>query len=57
MTEMADEFMQMDHEKRMTKRDKARAKFVKEFKRKQLIKKNLKNTLTAERERFLDFEE
>lgn len=54
---MADEYMQMEHEKRMTKRDKARAKFVKEFKRKQLAKKNLKNQIITEREKFLDIEE
>jgi hypothetical protein len=33
--EMAEDFMQMDHEKRMSKRDKARADFVKKFRMKQ----------------------
>ena len=30
--EMAEDFMQMEHERKMSKRDKARAKFVKQFK-------------------------
>jgi hypothetical protein len=34
VNEMAEDFMAMDHEKKMSKRDRARAKFVKEFKRK-----------------------
>ena len=57
VTDMAEDFMQMDHEKRMSKRDKARKKFIANFKRQQAIKKNLKNTLIAERERLLDIEE
>lgn len=57
VTEMAEDFMQMEHEKKMSKREKSRKKFISEFKRQQAIKKNLKNTLIAERERFLDMEE
>ena len=34
VNEMAEDYLAMDHEKKMTKRDRARAKFVKEFKRK-----------------------
>ena len=34
VSEMAEDFMQMEMEKRMTKRDKARRKFIAGFKRK-----------------------
>lgn len=44
----------MEHEKKMSRRDRARAAFVRDFKKKQLIKSSLKNTVTAERERILD---
>lgn len=47
----------MEHEKKMSRRDRARAAFVRDFKRKQLIKSSLKNTVTAERERILDIQE
>ena len=47
----------MDHEKKMSRRDRARAAFVKDFKRKQLIKSSLKNTVIAERERIMDIQE
>ena len=32
VSEMAEEYMQMEHEKRMTRRDKARKKFAAKFK-------------------------
>ena len=44
-------------EKKMSRRDKARRDFIRNFKLKQLSKKSLKNTIIAERERFLDFQE
>jgi len=54
---MAEGFMQMDHEKKMSKRDKARAEFVKQFRKKQEQKANLKNIIITERERYLDIHE
>ena len=54
---MAENFMAMDMEKRMTSRDKARRDFIRNFKKKQAIKRSAKNTIIAEREKFLDFRE
>ena len=51
---MAEDYMQMAHEKKMSRRDKARRQFIKNFKLKQAQKKSLKNTLITEREKFLD---
>ena len=52
---MAENYMSMEHEKRMSSRDKARRDFVRNFKRTQAIKGSVKNTIIAEREKFLDF--
>lgn len=57
VNEMAEDYMAMDHEKKMSKRDRARAKFVKDFKMKQMVKRSAKNTFIAERERFMDIQE
>ena len=57
VSEMADEFMRMEHEKKMSRRDRARKKFAAKFKLEQAKKRGLKNIMTAERERFLDIEE
>lgn len=55
--ELAEDFLQTATEKKMSRRDKARRDFIRNFKLKQLSKKSLKNTIIAERERFLDFQE
>ena len=55
--EMAEDFMQMEHERKMSKRDKARAKFVRQFRIKQKQKQGLKNMAITERERYLDIRE
>ena len=55
--EMHEEFMLVSHERMMTKRDRARIQFIKEFRLKQIKKSNLRNIVTAERERFLDMQE
>lgn len=47
----------MDHEKKMSRRDRARADFVRNFKIKQLKKSTLKNQVIAERERIMDIQE
>lgn len=57
VNEMADNFMAMDHEKRMSARDKARRDFVRNFKKQQAIKSSAKNMIIAEREKWLDFQE
>ena len=57
VNEMAEDFMAMKHEKMMSKREKSRRDFVRNFKKKQAIKKSLKNTIIAERERYLDMQE
>lgn len=57
VNEMAENYMSMDHEKRMSARDKARRDFVRNFKQQQAIKRSAKNTFIAEREKFLDFQE
>ena len=57
VNEMAEEFMQMDVEKKMSRRDKARKKFIHNFKMKQARQTGMKNMIIAEREKFLDFEE
>ena len=41
----------------MSKRDKARAQFVRNYNKKMAIKYSVRNTLTMERERFLDIQE
>lgn len=46
-----------DHIRKMSKRDLARARYVQDFRRKQHIKKNLKNQITVELEKMKDFEE
>ena len=43
VNEMAEDYMQMEHEKKMSKRDKARKKFVDGFKLKQAKKASLRN--------------
>ena len=55
--ELAENLMPMEHERRMTKRDKARRAFVNDFNRKQKQKRGVKNIAEAERERFLDMRE
>ena len=55
--ELSEEFMVADHIRKMSKRDLARARFVQEFRRKQAIKKSLKNSVTVELEKMKDFEE
>lgn len=55
--ELGEDLMQMQHEKKMSRRDKARSAFVREFRKKQEIKANLHNTLTMEREKWLDIQE
>ena len=57
VNDMAENYMAMDMEKRMTSRDKARRDFIRNFKKKQAIKRSTKNTIIAEREKFLDFRE
>mmetsp|Transcript_11968 Transcript_11968/g.20207 ORF Transcript_11968/g.20207 Transcript_11968/m.20207 type:complete len:340 (-) Transcript_11968:600-1619(-) len=57
MGEMAESFMQMDMERKMSRRDKARAKFVRDHKIKQLKKKNLRNVIITEQEHYYDFRE
>ena len=57
VNDMAENYMAMDMEKRMTSRDKARRDFIQNFKKKQAIKRSTKNTIIAEREKFLDFRE
>jgi len=47
----------MDFEKKMSRRDKARVKFIRAHKIKQAKKANLKNIITTAREEFLDREE
>ena len=47
----------MDHEKKMSRRDRARADFVRNFKIKQLKKSTPKNQVIAERERIMDIQE
>jgi len=47
----------MEHERRMSKRDKARRKFVNEFNLKQKQKRGLKNMAETENERFMDMRE
>ena len=55
VNDMAENFMAMAHEKKMSARDKARRDFVRNFKKTQAIKRSAKNTIIAEREKFLDF--
>ena len=52
-----EDFLKPDYLKKMSKRDLARANFVKNFRKKQAIKKSVKNTLTVEMEKMKDFEE
>lgn len=54
VNEMADDFMAMHHEKLMSKRDKARRDFIRKHKKQQAIKRSLRKTMIAEREKFLD---
>ena len=54
---MAEDFMATHMEKAMSKKDRARTKFMKKHKREQMIKRSLRGTITAERERFLDIKE
>lgn len=55
VNDMAENYMAMAHEKRMSARDKARRDFVRNFKKQQAIKRSAKNTFIAEREKYLDF--
>lgn len=54
---MAEDYLQMEQERNMSKRDKARAKFIREFKQRQFEQKSLKNQVLMEREHYLDFRE
>ena len=54
---MAEEYMQMDVERRMSRRDKARRKFTRAHRVQQAKKANLRNIITAAREDFLDKQE
>ena len=57
VNEMAEEFMMTKMEKAMSKKDRARRKFVKKHQREQAIKRSLRNIVTEEREKFLDMKE
>ena len=50
--ELLEDFYRPDYLKKMSKRDLARANFIKNFRKKQAIKKSVKNTITVEMERM-----
>ena len=50
--ELLEDFLRPDYLKKMSKRDLARANFIKNFRKKQAIKKSVKNTITVEMERM-----
>ena len=55
--ELSEEFMKPEHLRKMSKRDLARAAFVREFRKKQKIKHSLKLSVEVELEKMKDFEE
>jgi len=55
--ELMEDFLVPNYIKKMSKRDMARKAFVKNFKKKQFIKKSLRNQATVEFEKMKDFEE
>lgn len=56
-SDLAENLGQMQQERKMSARDKARAKFVREHRKKEAIEGSLRNTLIMERERYLDVRE
>lgn len=44
----------MNVERKMSARDKARGKFIRSYRKKQMVNNSVKNTLIMEREHFLD---
>jgi len=55
--ELSEDFMKPEHLRKMSRRDLARAAFVREFKKKQAIKQSLKLQVEVELEKMKDFEE
>lgn len=56
-SDLSENLGQMQHERKMSARDKARSKFVKEHRKKMAIEGSIKNTLIMEREKYLDMRE
>jgi hypothetical protein len=54
---MSEDYMQNEVERRMSKRDKARAKFVQQYRHQQRIKNSPKNQVTTAAESYYDFRE